>query len=349
MTPARLTRRIHAEARRLGFDAVGCAPVEPVPADNLDEWLERGYQGEMGYMGRNREKRLDPDLILEGARSVLAVALNYRHDYSLPYKDPGKAVISRYASGDDYHDVLWKRLDRLLRFIRETAPGSDGRFYVDTGPVLEKTWAARSGLGWLGKHGNLLSRQAGSWFFLGEIILNVELEYDEPVPDHCGSCTRCIEACPTQAIREPYVVDSRRCISYLTIELRGDIPEEHRENMGNLVYGCDICQDVCPWNSKAPLSQVEELAPRPSNRAPELRELAGLSQAGFSRTFAKSAVKRTKRRGLLRNVAVAMGNSMDPGMLPDLERLAEEDDPLIQRRAKWSIDKIRDADAESAN
>ncbi|HSR49881.1 MAG TPA: tRNA epoxyqueuosine(34) reductase QueG [Acidobacteriota bacterium] len=335
-----LTAQIRREAAALGFDAVGCAPVDQVPQERLREWLRRGYQGQMAYMERNTEKRLDPSLIVPGACSVLSLGLNYRHNYRLPYDQREKAAISRYASGDDYHDVLWERLPRLLDAIQKLEPAARGRYYVDTGPVMDKHWAVQSGLGWLGKHTNVLSRQAGSWFFLGEIILNIELDYDQPVTDHCGSCRACLEACPTDAIVEEYLVDARLCISYLTIELREDIPESLRPALGNLVFGCDICQDVCPWNSKAPLSTVEAFAPRPENRAPDLKQLSRLTPQDFSRRFRKSPVKRSKWRGFMRNVAVAMGNSGDPSMLPDLRRLASCGDELVERHAKWAIRRI---------
>ncbi|HSR70456.1 MAG TPA: tRNA epoxyqueuosine(34) reductase QueG [Acidobacteriota bacterium] len=341
-----LTAQIRREAAQLGFDAVGCAPVHQVPQERLREWLRRGYQGQMGYMQRNTEKRLDPSLILPGARSVLSLGLNYRHDYPLPYDQPGQAVISRYASGDDYHEVLWDLLPRLLEAIQRLEPAARGRYYVDTGPVMDKHWAVRSGLGWLGKHTNVLSRQAGSWFFLGEIILNLELDYDQPPVDHCGSCRACLEACPTDAIVEEYLVDARRCISYLTIELREDIPQELRPRMGNLVFGCDICQDVCPWNSKAPLSGVEAFAPRPENRAPDLKQLSRLTPEEFSRRFRRSPVKRAKWRGFMRNVAVAMGNSGDASMLEDLDRLACCGDPMVERHARWAIARLQGAGAD---
>ena len=342
MNPIDLTRQIRNQARQLGFDAVGCASAEAIAGQRFDEWIERGYHGEMGYLARNRKKRLDPSEIVPNARSVLCLALNYRHDYELPYQSPECGVVSRYASGDDYHEVLKKRLQQLLSYIQQLSPGAQGRYYVDTGPVLDKHWASQSGLGWLGKHTNLLSREAGSWFFLGEILLDIELDYDQPGWDFCGSCTRCIEACPTGAIVDEYLLDSRRCISYLSIELRNEIPEEFRQPMGNLVFGCDICQDVCPWNRKAPLSSLAEFAPREINRAPDLRRLSRLTQEDFSREYSKSPIKRTKWRGLMRNVAVAMGNSGDPDMLADLRRLAQCGDELVESHAEWAIEQIEE-------
>ncbi len=338
MERSQLTRQIKAEARRLGFDAVAVAAVSEVARQPLREWLERRFHGQMHYMARHFEKRTDPSRLVENARSVVSLALNYHHTYQLPYQDPARGAISRYAAGDDYHEVLKDRMSRLYAAIQAIRPGARGRYYVDTGPVLDKIWAARSGIGWIGKHTNAIAkRRLGSWFFIGELILNLELDPDPPATDHCGTCTRCIEACPTQAIVQPYLLDSRRCISYLTIELREDIPHEFREGMGNLVYGCDICQDVCPWNRKVEESRVPELAPRPENRTPQLRELAGLTPADFSRRFRGSPIKRTKWRGLMRNVAVALGNSGDASLASALGRLLDVDDPMVRRHAAWGL------------
>ena len=341
MDPKRLTRKIKEQARSLGFDAVGVAPIEAVPGELLQLWLARQFHGEMAYMERTAEKRVDPNLVLPGVRSMISLALNYFRPYELPYQEPECGAISRYASGDDYHDVLTQKLDQLLAGIQELNPRAEGKIYVDTGPVMDKHWAAHSGVGWLGKHTNVLSREAGSWFFLGEILLNLDLEYDVPGQDFCGSCTRCIDACPTDAITEPYVLDSRRCISYLTIELKEDIPEEFRSSMENLIFGCDICQDVCPWNDRAPHSRVEEFQPREGNQAPDLKELSRLSAEDFSQRYRKSPIKRAKWRGLMRNVAVAMGNSGNPEMIPELEGLLGSRDSMIRRHAEWALEKIK--------
>lgn len=336
-----LTRKIKKEARRVGFDAVGAAPVSAIPPDNLLEWLRRGYQGEMTYMDRWVDKRLDPGQVLEGAVSILSLALNYYHPHQLPYHDPERGAISRYAAGDDYHDVMREKLQRLLERIRELAPEVRGKVYVDTGPVLDKWWASRSGIGWLGKNSNVLAkRRIGSWFFIGEILLDLELDYDQPSADHCGSCARCIEACPTDAIVQPYVVDSRRCISYLTIELRGDVPEEFRPSMGNLIFGCDICQDVCPWNRKIEPSPAAEFRPREVNRAPELRRLARMSVEDYRENYRRSPLKRAKRRGLLRNVAIALGNAANPESVPELIGLLNCDEPMVRRHAAWALKRI---------
>jgi epoxyqueuosine reductase len=342
MDSKRLTQEIKEQARSLGFDAIGVAPIEAVPGELLQIWLARQFHGEMSYMQRTAEKRADPTQVLPGVRSMISLSLNYLHSYQLPYGEPERGAISRYASGEDYHDVLTKRLEQLLARIKELSPQAEGKIYVDTGPVMDKHWAAHSGVGWLGKHTNVLSREAGSWFFLGEILLNLDLEYDVPGEDFCGSCTRCIDACPTDAITEPYVLDSRRCISYLTIELREDIPEEFRSSMDNLIFGCDICQDVCPWNDKVPQSSVEEFQPREGNRAPDLTELSRLSAEDFSQRYRKSPIKRAKWRGFMRNVAVAMGNSGNPEMIPDLEALQDSEDPMIRRHAEWALKKLEE-------
>ena len=337
MDPQRLTQEIKEQARSLGFDAIGVAPIEAVPGELLQIWLARQFQGEMSYMERTAEKRADPRKVLPGVRSMISLSLNYLHPYELPYQQPDRGAISRYASGDDYHDVLNRKLETLLAHIKGLDPQAEGKIYVDTGPVMDKYWAAHSGIGWLGKHTNVLSREAGSWLFLGEILLNLDLQYDMPGEDFCGSCTRCIDACPTDAITEPYVLDSRRCISYLTIELREDIPEEFRPSMNNLIFGCDICQDVCPWNDEVPLSKVEDFQPREGNRAPDLKELSRLSAEEFSQRYRKSPIKRAKWRGFMRNVAVAMGNSGNPEMIPELEGLMGSEDPMIRRHAEWAL------------
>jgi epoxyqueuosine reductase len=345
---AELTGAIKDRAWELGFDAVGIAPAEAVPPERLSEWLKRGFQGEMGYMERNSEARLDPARVLSPIASVISAAVSYLHPHSLPYDDPSRAVISRYAAGEDYHQVLLEKFRGLVDHIQELQPGVQTKSYVDTGPVMEKYWASRAGIGWIGKHTNLISRRLGSWVFLGEVLLDVELDYDLPAADHCGSCTRCIDACPTEAIVEPYVLDSRRCISYLTIELREDIPPEFRPSLGNLVYGCDICQDVCPWNRKAGRSTAEALASRPENEAPDLRELARLSPQEFSRRFRGSPVKRTKWRGLMRNVAVALGNSGSPETKAELEALLHCEDAMVRRHAAWALLQLAPGEEERA-
>jgi epoxyqueuosine reductase len=308
-----LTGEIKERALRLGFQKVGIARAGPLEEESrgLEEWLARGYHGTMNWMAARKERRVDPRMILPGARSMVCVAMNY---YSpVEHTDsPSTGKISRYAWGNDYHEILEHRLEELLAFIREKKPDAAGKVYVDTGPVMEKAWAQRAGVGWLGKHTNIITGEFGSWVFLGEIILDLELEYDLSAVDRCGSCTLCIEACPTQAIVEPYVVDSNLCISYLTIEHRGPIGAELGSKFEGWIYGCDICQDVCPWNTKfSTPTELGEFSPRDTNAAPNLEEIVSISPAQFSDRFRKSPIKRTKREGLTRNARIALEAAPD--------------------------------------
>ncbi len=271
-------------------------------AERLREWLRLGYHGAMRWMERDPDMRSDPRSFFEGARSVVSVALNYYtpHEHD---PDPRKGKVSRYAWGDDYHDVAREKLYDLLKRIEEIVPGVRGRVCVDTAPILDKAWAVRAGIGWLGKHTNVITTDFGSWVFLGEILLDAELEFDEePVEDHCGTCTACLDACPTGAIVEPYLVDSNKCISYATIELRDEaIPAQVSENLGGWLYGCDICQDVCPWNRFRQETDETRFEPRPGNVSRDLDETAAMDHAEYVETFRKSAMKRTKLEGLKRN------------------------------------------------
>lgn len=305
-----LTERIKRKAGELGFDGVGVARAAPLTDEalHLREWLSRDYHGSMKWMAKDVGKRTDPGEILPGAASVVVVEMNYYVD--VPHEDgPGKGKISRYAWGSDYHDIMLGSLRRLLAFIVEAEPEARGKVYVDTGPLMEKAWAARAGLGWVGKHTNLITREFGSWVFLGEIILSVPLEPDVPALDHCGSCTLCIDACPTEAIVAPYVLDASRCISYLTIEHRGEIAVELGQKFEGWIYGCDVCQDVCPWNEKfSKPTHVSEFGPRDHNRSPELSTISGMSQGEFSAEYRKSPVKRTGHPGLVRNAEIVLRN-----------------------------------------
>jgi len=297
-----LTHRLKMKAVELGFSSIGIARAEVLNEEekHLREWLARGYQASMQWLERDAEKRIDVTKILPNAKSVICVALNYftpvQHSNT-----PALGKISRYAWGDDYHLVLTKRLEKLSEFIKSEIPGVEGKIYVDTGPMMEKAWAARAGIGWLGKHTNIITRKFGSWVFLGEILIDAQLEYDTPMLDYCGKCTACIDACPTQAIVQPYVLDANKCISYLTIEHRNKLPQEHVLNFQNWIYGCDICQDVCPWNRFQKETEEPAFQPRKENVAPKLTELAEMSQEEFSRRFRKSSMKRTKHSGLTRN------------------------------------------------
>jgi epoxyqueuosine reductase len=347
-----LTKEIKARARASGFDLVGVAPVGPVPELSFYlEWLAAGHAGGMDYLKRNTDVRQDVGLIVPEAKSVIACAMIYHSDQPLSTtcKDTKRGWISRYAWGDDYHDVLRTRLLALNRYIADCV-GTDyvSRVYVDTGPVVDRVHAKYAGIGWFGKNTCIINQSVGSWFFLGEIITNLELTYDVPAPDRCGSCTRCLDACPTDAIVEPYVLDSNRCISYLTIELRGEIPIEYRDDLGNHVFGCDICQDVCPWNRKAMTTGEAAFQPRERLMNPSLVELARLDEHKFRELFRKSPVKRAKRQGIMRNLAVAMGNSGETACLPALSDMLENETAMVAEHARWAIDKIVDRNT-SAN
>ncbi len=375
MTAAERTRWICERARHVGFDLCGVAPVDALAElARLPEWLERGYAGEMDYL--HDPRREDPRRVLAGARSLIVVALNYNTErpYSteLPATngaDSPRGWISRYAWGDDYHDVLGEKLETLLAAMRaQFTEAFEARAYVDTGPVVERVAAKYAGLGWLAKNTCLINEQLGSWLFLGVIVTTLELEPtlapgEPPAADLCGNCRLCLDACPTQAFAEPYLLDARRCVSYLTIELRGAIPEELRPGIGRAVIGCDICQDVCPWNRKAPASQMAAFQPRQFSThnengkekfenghslfLPELEWLASLTQRDFSEIFRGSAVKRAKWRGLVRNACVALGNSKITRdsdayrhVTLQLSRLADADDALIAEHARWALARL---------
>lgn len=311
-----LTRRIKDKAHQLGFDLVGVAPAD-VPPDHLaffDRWINHGYAGTMDYLKKGREKRGDPSKILEGVRSIITCGLNYHRGYpkSVECHEEGrgqcpKGWISCYAWGDDYHDMILKKLEELEKFIKSEAPQARMKSYGDTGPVLERTIAAEAGLGWIGKNSCLINTHVGSYFFLGEILTDLQLVYDKPTADHCGTCTRCLEACPTQALK-PYEMDATRCISYLTIEFRGDINPELAQKMGNHLVGCDICQDVCPWNRHPPLSREPSFEPRSENHHPDIKPLLDLTEEDFKKRFSRSAIRRIKWKNFLRNVRIALQN-----------------------------------------
>lgn len=296
--------KIKQKALELGFSKIGIVAAEPLAgeAERLGAWLKNGMHGEMGWMERDPEKRTDPQLIFPDARSMVVVALNYYtphgHDAS-----PGAGKISRYAWGDDYHDVLKAKLRELLDWIKIEVPEADGKICVDTAPVMDKAWAVRAGLGWIGKSSNVITKDFGSWVFLGEILLNIELDYDkEIVEDHCGSCTACLDACPTHAIVQPYVVDSNACLSYATIELRTpELPGNIASNMGGWIYGCDVCQEVCPWNRFEKPTGEKSFEPRNDETVLALDDVLEMSQEDFSQRFRRSAMKRTKISGLQRN------------------------------------------------
>jgi epoxyqueuosine reductase len=388
MSAASHTIWINERAKRLGFDLCGVVRAAKFPElERTEEWLERGYAGEMKYLADSR--RSNPESAMPGVRSVIVCALNYNADQPKSIElaqrlggdsesDGPRGWISRYAWGSDYHDALRQKLDGLIAALRERFAGEpfEARAYADTGPLQERVVAKYAGLGWLGKNTLLLNQAIGSWFFLGTILTTLDLpttiaETDAPPPDLCGSCRRCIDACPTDALVEPYVMDARRCISYLTIELRGSVPEELRAGMGLHVFGCDICQDVCPWNRRAPLTREPEFQPRsfPAKNGderdvaparelaelganslllPRLEWLAAMSEEEYRETFRGSAVKRTKWRGLVRNACIALGNS---GLGRDtpaharvtalLQRLSGSADAVISESALWAMSRIQ--------
>jgi epoxyqueuosine reductase len=352
LTPRQLSERIREWAHALDFEAVGIAPVRPSDfADAYQRWVDAGHHGEMEYLAREdaMAKRKDPTQIVPGARSAVVVAKNYYPDEdSDAAEDPSRGVFARYAQNDDYHDLLTPRLIRLQERISEELIPVNGRAYVDTGPVLERELARRAGLGWYGKNTMLIQPQQGSYHFLGVILLDIELEYDAPFErEHCGTCTRCLDGCPTGALlgRDESGaprMDARRCISYLTIELKGPIPRELRPLIGNRIYGCDICQEVCPHNNEkfVQITSEEAFWPRHGVHGERLIELMGMSQEEFSRRFKNSPVKRTKRRGLLRNVAVALGNWGSPEAVPVLARALNDHEPLIRAHAAWALGRI---------
>ncbi|MBM3264196.1 MAG: tRNA epoxyqueuosine(34) reductase QueG [candidate division Zixibacteria bacterium] len=337
-----LTDRVKSFALTIGFDLVGVAPATPTPyAFAYPSWLEKGYAGEMSYLARNAEKRQDPRLVLPGARSIIVGAVNYRPPETPPSAKSPTGVVARYAHGTDYHNVLHEKLDRLLAFIRtETGQLVNAKIYVDTGPILERDLATRAGLGWYGKHTNLIHKRLGSWLLIGEILTDLTLEYDRPTTDHCGTCTRCLQACPTQAIVAPYQVDARRCLSYLTIELKDAIPEAYRDALGDRIFGCDDCQDVCPWNRRAPETDEPAFFSRSWTQTPDLVELLRWSPETFREKTKGSPVKRAKRRGLLRNVAVALGNTGDPTVVPPLITALSDEEPLVRGHAAWALGKL---------
>jgi epoxyqueuosine reductase len=380
---------IKRRALETGFDLVGIAPPTALKdSEFLSVWIKKGFGGEMRYLAGPR--REDPHRVLPSVKSIISVGLIYNtpHPYSTQVGGPSegernpaappaatrevrpRAWISRYAWGRDYHDVLRGKLEQLRAAVEKLAPGAETRVYVDTGPILERAFARLAAIGWMGKNTCLINEGKGSWFFLGVILTSLELELDLPAPDRCGSCTRCLEACPTGALVEPYVMDASRCIAYFNIELKGSIPKEFRVQMGSNLFGCDICQDVCPWNSpeRAAVSGLPEFQPlplpfpQPAQREPlpavsdtvmgkesglsllnpPLHELAAWTQEDFRRILARSPIKRIKYHGWLRNLCVALGNSGDRRFEPWLEAAAAHPDPMVREHAAWALQRLRE-------
>jgi epoxyqueuosine reductase len=360
-----LTQLIKEKAHDLGFDLIGIAPADRAPhAEAYRRWLKHNYQADMHWLARDPHRREDPDQVLPGVRSVVVVGLSYfvLDPPDTLWADPAHGRIARYAWGQDYHNVMLPRLHELGDFIDKVAGRRlPQRTYVDTGPILERDFAAQAGLGFIGKNTLLINPGMGSYLFLGEVLVNLELDYDDPAPDGgascaigppgtskrvgtCGDCTRCLEICPTHAFPAPYILDSRLCISYLTIELKGAIPIELRPLIGNWIFGCDDCQEICPWVRRyAPRqpTRPDFLAFDPDRSVPRLVDLMALDDATFSTRFKGTALKRTKRRGLLRNVAVALGNWGSPEALPVLNQALQDREPLIREHAAWAIAQIR--------
>ena len=353
---------LRRRARQLGFDDCRVTTANaPESAARFEQWLAEGRHGEMAWIERNAPKRVDPQQVLPGARSIIALAASYAlvgrgawgegrvteeaedscaGPTGTHYPSPS-GFIARYARYGDYHDVLGERLKQLTAFANGLGGvGTRSLWYVDTGPLLERDLAQRAGLGFIGKHTNLISRRFGNWVFLAEIITTLELEPDTPEKNRCGSCTRCIAACPTGAIIAPFQLDARRCISYLTIELRGAIPADLRPAIGNCIFGCDDCLLACPWNRFAREGQLMKEHARPDLDQPQLLELLELDEAAFKRSFSDTPMLRARRRGLLRNVCVALGNTGDQRALPALQKAAHDPEPLVSEHACWAIERI---------
>ena len=337
MTPDEIRQSIVSRAQTLGFDSCKTArAAAPAHAAEFRSWLREGAAGDMQWMERGAEKRCDPQQVLPESRSILIVALNYWQGEETAPRTPGR--IARYAWGDDYHELMLTKLEQLSAFLAEL--GGTQKCYVDTGPVLERDHAAEAGIGWHGKSTMLVDPKLGTWFFLGEILTTLDLLADQPQPPRCGSCQRCITACPTGAITEPHRLDARRCISYLTIELKGSIPVELRPLIGDRIYGCDDCLEACPWNRFAAVSREASFGPGRALGI-QLRDYLALDDATFRDLFRRSPIKRVKRPGFLRNVCVALGNVGDERDLPALERAAADTEPLIAEHAAWAIREIK--------
>lgn len=345
-----LSSDLKAEAHRLGFELTGIAPaVNPVGFSALREWLDRGFAGEMQYLERRRDAYEHPAGVLPGVRSVVMLGLNYRT------ADPvesaaGQGRVSRYAWGStDYHTLLRDRLKQLAKFVKLRRPGSRTRGVVDTAPLLERDFARLAGLGWFGKNTLLINKRQGSWLFLAALLTDLELVYDAPhETSHCGTCTRCLEACPTGAFEAPYVLDARKCISYLTIELRGPVPASLRPGMGDWLFGCDVCQDVCPWNHKAPTTREPVFQPRPDLYPADAMRLLQLSAEEFQAAYADTPLARPGRAGLLRNAAIVLGNRGDGAAIPVLIAALQDPEPLVRGASVWALKQLGGETAASA-
>jgi len=340
---AALRDELKRRAREAGFDAVGITPADAIPhaAPRLRQFLAKGHHGTMGWMADTAERRQSPRALWPQARSVIMLGMNYGpdHDPMAVLEEPSRAAISVYAQGRDYHDVIKGRLKQVAGWLHG-ATGHEVKVFVDTAPVMEKPLAEAAGIGWQGKHTNLVSRDLGSWLFLGAIFTTAEMPADAPEQDHCGSCRKCLDICPTDAFPAPYQLDARRCISYLTIEHKGHIPAEFREAMGNRIYGCDDCLAVCPWNKFARRTGEIAFHPRAELTAPRLADLAALDDAGFRALFSGSPIKRIGRNRFIRNVLIALGNSGDRAQRAAVEPHLDDPDPVVRGAAVWALRRL---------
>ena len=350
MADSDLTDLLKERAAQLGFEQCGiCPAVSPAGISKLDEWLAAGYAGRMHYIGARREAYEHPNHILDGVRSLLLLSMNYG---TVPpaTTSTGEGRVSRYAWGSvDYHNLIRNRLHQLADYLRELVPEAITRGVVDTAPLLEREFAQMAGLGWIGKNTLLLSKQHGSYFFLAALLTDQELEYDQThESDHCGTCTACLDACPTDAFVQPYVLDASRCISYLTIELQEAIPPDLREGMGEWVFGCDVCQDVCPWNNSAPISDEPAFQPEDEKNPLDLIELFKLTEEDFRRRFRHTPLWRSHRKGLLRNAAIVLGNQRAENAVEALSKGMNDEEPLIRGACAWALGQIAGKNARNA-
>ena len=347
MNPERAKQQILAKASDLGFDACRVTTAAPpASGQHYSQWLAFGGHGQMTYLERNQEKRLNPAQILPNVRSVITLATSYFQNNQQNPAQPSaqntsRGIIARYARYTDYHKILAEKLKTLTATVRQAAHPANALWYVDTGPLLERDLAQRAGIGFIGKHTNLISRSLGNWFFLSEILTTAKLPADPPEKNRCGTCRRCITACPTQAIPQPFVLDARRCVSYLTIELKGPIPPQLRPAVGNRIFGCDDCLQACPWNRFAQEGQIMKFHAKPELNELPLQAWAQLDETAFKQRFRNTPIYRAKWRGFLRNVCVALGNTGTPDHLPTLQQLSQHNDPLIAEHASWALRQIR--------
>ena len=346
-----LSQRIKNEAQCLGFELVGISPVRlPPHEESFAQWLRKKYHGNLEYMERTELLRRDPNLLVPWAVSIISVGMNYYTPFKrLTPPQRGRGWISRYAWGDDYHEIIRVKLEALLIFLRDIGGENvEGRAFVDSAPILERDFAGTAGIGWIGKNTQLISPKKGSWFFLGELFTSLPLAYDQAIRDRCGQCELCLKACPTGAFIGPYLLDARRCISYLTIELKGFIPRHLRQLIGNHIFGCDICQEVCPYNVKATSTDDPSYLPRRGLYAPDLIALLSMDREEFRRRFHGSPILRAKRRGFLRNVAVALGNNAAPEAVPALIKALNDEEPLVRGHVAWALGRIGTSEALAA-